>query len=95
MSGGHLDTHQKGKFGGFTVWYNPNSLVNILSLALVTDQYRVTMDSIYENALIIHISTEHTIKFIRHSPGLYFFDASTIDLSKLRHAFSFRSTVDN
>jgi len=38
-SGGHLDTQQKGRFGGFEVWYNPKSLANILSLALVTEQY--------------------------------------------------------
>ena len=94
-TGGHLDTHQKGKFGGFTVWYNPNSLANILSLGLVTDQYRVTMDSSLENALIVHISAEHTIKFFRHSPGLYYFDTSNIDIPKLRNAFNFLNTVDN
>ena len=29
-SRGHLDTQQKGKFGGLEVWYNPKSLANIL-----------------------------------------------------------------
>ena len=38
-SGGHLDTQQKGKFGGFEVWYKPKSLANILSLGLITEQY--------------------------------------------------------
>ena len=94
-TGGHLDTHQKGRFGGFTVWYNPSSLANILSLALVTDQYRVTMDSHLENALVVHISAGHTIKFFRYSPGLYYFDTSNIDIPKLRNAFNFLNTVDN
>ena len=88
-SGGHLDTYQKAKFGGFHVWFNPASLVNILSLALVTEEYRVTMDSELRNALVVHISAEHTISFLGHSPGLYYFDASSVNLSKLRHAFTF------
>ena len=92
-SGGTLDTHQKGRFGGFTVWYNPKCLANILSLALVSDQYRVTLDTVVENAFSVHISAEHVMKFIRVLPGLYLFDASNVDLSKLRNAFSFLNTV--
>jgi len=92
-SGGTLDTHQKGRLGGFTVWYNPKCLANILSLALVSDQYRVTMDSEIENTFSVHISEEHVMKFVRVLPGLYLFDASNVDLSKLRNAFSFLNTV--
>ena len=94
-SGGILDTYQKGLFGGFTVWYNPNCLANILSLALVTEQYRVTLDTDIENAFTIHISEKHVMKFTRVSPGLYLFDASNVDMSKLRNAFSFLNTVDD
>ena len=92
-SGGHLDTQQKGKFGGLEVWYNPKSLANILSLALVTEQYRVTLDSESENAFIVHISAGHVIKFIRGPADLYYYDASNIDMSKLKLAFSFLNTV--
>ena len=94
-SGGHLDTYQKAKFGGFHVWFNPVSLANILSLALVTEEYRVTMDSELKNALVVHISAEHTISFVRHSAGLYYFNASSVNLSKLRHAFTFLTTVSD
>ena len=94
-SGGILDTYQKGHFGGFTVWYNPKCLANILSLALVTEQYRVTLDTEMENAFNIHISEKHTMKFKCVSPGLYLFDASNIDMSKLRNAFSFLNTVED
>ena len=79
-SGGTLDTHQKGSFGGFTVWYNPKCLANILSLALVSDQYRVSLDTVVENAFIVHILAEHVMKFVRVLPGLYLFDASNVDL---------------
>ena len=92
-SGGILDSDQKGRFGSFHVWYNPNCLANILSLALVSDQYRVTLDTETENAFSVHISEEHVMKFIRFLPGLYLFDASKVDMPKLRNAFSFLTTV--
>ena len=92
-SGGSLDSTQKGKFGGITVWYNPKSLANILSLALVTERYRVTMDSEVGNALKIHISNEHVLSFYMRSPGLYVCDASQLNLHKLSNAFSFLKTV--
>ena len=94
-SSGHLDTHQKRKFEGFTVWYNPSSLVNILSLSLVTKQYYITIDSSIENALLVYISSEHAIKFFCYSPGLYYFDTSSINIPKLRHAFNFLNTAHN
>jgi len=94
-SGGHLDTYQKAKFVGFQVWFNPASLANILSLALVTEEYLMTMNSELKNALVVHISAEHTISFVRHSPGLYYFDASSVNLYKLRHAFTFLTTVSD
>ena len=92
-SGGLLDTHQKGKFGGFTVWFNPNCLANILSLAQVSDTYRVTMDTFAENAFLVHISEGNVMKFIRIQPGLYLYDASNVDITKLSNKFSFLQTV--
>ena len=77
------------------VWYNPKSLANIFSLSLVTEKYRVTLDSYNENAIVIHISAKHIIKFICGPNGLYYFDTSNTDLIELRHAFSFLNTVSN
>lgn len=94
-SGGLLDTYQKTQFGGFHVWFNPASLANILSLALVTEEYRVTMNTELNNALVVHISAEHTVSFVRNSPGLYYFDASSVTLSKLRHALTYLTTVSD
>ena len=92
-NGGYIDTYKKGKFGKFSVWFNPNSLANILSLALVTEEYRVTMDSEVEDAFVVHISDKHSIKFKKDDRGLYYFDTSKIDLSKLTQAFNFLTTV--
>ena len=61
----------------------------------MTEKYRVTLDSEIDNSFSVHISANHMIKFICGSNGLYCFDASKIDLSKLRTAFSFLSTVSD
>ena len=93
-AGGLIDSYYKGKFGDLTVWYNPKCLANILSLSLVTDRYRVTMDSSKENAFNLHISQKHIIQFVSVDQGLYIFDTSKIDIHKLRQDFSFLTTVD-
>ncbi len=36
------------------VWYHPNGIANILSLARVKDKYRVTFDSGTKNQFIVH-----------------------------------------
>ena len=92
-SGGTLDTNQKGHFGGFSVWYNPRCLANILSLALVTEQFRVTLDTETENGFSVHISEGHVMKFMCISPGLYVYDATSVNMSKLNVAFNFLNTV--
>ena len=89
-SWGYLDTQQKGKFVGFEVWYNPKSLANILSVGLVMEQYRVTLDSEDENEFLVHISAGHLINFIRGPlPCLCYFYSGNIHMSKIKLAFSF------
>ena len=91
-----MDSTQMGYFGSIDVWYNPNGLGNILSLAMVTEMgFRVTMDSFVANALILHISKNYTLRFTKVTQGLYVFDASNVNLSKLRESFSFLNTVSN
>ena len=92
-NGGYIETNMKAKFGNFDVWYSPKSLANILSLALVTEEYRVTLDTGIDNTFIIHITEYHNIEFRRHCSGLYYFDASKVDLEKLKEAFNFLNTV--
>ena len=94
-SAGTIDTHKKGRFGSFNVWYNPDCIANVLSLAQVTDQFRVTMDTAIKNTFNVHISDDHVIEFTRVIPGLYLFDTSDVDIYKLRQAFSFLNTVSN
>jgi len=54
-NGGTQTSSMVGEVRNFgTVWYNPNSLANILSLAEVRKKFRVTMDSAIEAALCVH-----------------------------------------
>jgi hypothetical protein len=53
--GGHQLTHQMGTIPGFgKVWYNEDSIANILSLADVRKAQRVTMDTSDDAAFHVH-----------------------------------------
>jgi hypothetical protein len=45
------------------VWFNTNSIANILSLSDVLKVCRVTMDSTFEPAMIVHKRDGGTMKF--------------------------------
>jgi len=53
-----------------TVWYNPDSLANILSLAAVCKLRCITMDTSVEAALCVHHSDGLIMKFIEYGSGL-------------------------
>jgi hypothetical protein len=59
-----------------TVWYNPDSLANIFSLAAVCKLCRITMDTSVEAALCVHRSDGSIMKFIEYGLGLYYHDAA-------------------
>jgi hypothetical protein len=73
-----LDSDKKGKFGDLSVWFNPMSLANILSLSNVAEKYCVTLDTVVENALFVHISEGHTLKFHCGPTGLYYSAVSKV-----------------
>jgi len=63
-NGESFKTTRKGKFGPISVWVNQNCLAHVLSLALITDVYRMAMDTEMEDATFVHIA-KHKMKFIR------------------------------
>ena len=84
-------------YPGFgTVWFNPLSLANILSLAAVRKLFRVTMDSTVEASLAVHRSDGSIMKFMESNTGLYYYDCE----SKHNHSnhtlspYSFLNTVE-
>jgi hypothetical protein len=75
-NGGCMDSRMVGRFGDIGVWYNPNSIANILSLALVIDNYCVVMDSKVEYAFKLWLDPMLFIKFCKHN-RLFIFDSKS------------------
>jgi hypothetical protein len=76
-NGGTQISTQKGMLPNFgPVWFNPNSIANVLSLAQVRSVRRVTMDSHISPAFHVHKSdgSGTTTVFSEHPSGLYLFD---------------------
>lgn len=53
------------------VWYNPNGVVNILSLFIVKKHYRVQYDSVKQDALIVTKPNSDKLTFTPTGRGLY------------------------
>jgi hypothetical protein len=54
-----------------TVWFYADGIANILSLACVSDKYRITMDTKKEQAFLVHKPDGSTRKFKRTTYNLY------------------------
>jgi hypothetical protein len=74
-NGGFQDSTLIGTLDGYgDVWYNPNSLANILSMAHVSEHFRVNFDTDIEQAIFVWRKDGTFIKFIRSQKGLYYHD---------------------
>ena len=88
-NGGTQDSEKQAKFGDLTVWFNTNSLANILSLSIVAEHFRVTMDTFVDNSFLVHLNDNIKLKFCCHTNGLYYCDTRNIFKDDLHTAFSF------
>ena len=94
-NGGTCSTDQKATLPGFgEVWYDPNSMTNVLSLGLVSKMYRVTMDSNKDNAMIVHCPWGK-IRFTCCGPNIYKCDIRTIDWSSKMSDLQLPKTPDD
>ena len=83
-NGGHQDSVMVGTFPNLgTVWYNPASIANILSLAEVRKVCRVTLDTSTEPALCVHRLDGSIMKFVEHRSGLYVYDTAVRNASNV------------
>ena len=57
------------------VWFNSESLANILSMAKVRKKCRITMDTSVEASMNVHRRDGTIMKFREYRSGLYYFDA--------------------
>ena len=61
------------------VYYNPNSMATVLSLSNVADlaSVKITMDTLKERAILVHLN-DKIIKFQECNDGLYYFDTAAL-----------------
>ena len=59
-----------------TVWFHKDGIANCLSLALISDMYRITLDTGIDQAFHIHRDNGTTRRFKRVSCNLYISDVS-------------------
>ena len=73
---GSLVASQVGDLEGVgTVFYHPDSVANILSLAKLSNTHKITFNNSIENAFIVY-GSRNAIRFIRSNHGLYYYDAT-------------------
>ena len=53
-----------------TVWFNKKSIANIISLSDMMKRFRVTMDSLRDKALLVHLP-DKVVRFKEMKNGLY------------------------
>jgi hypothetical protein len=63
---------QIGELRGFgTVWFQPKGIANVISLALVSDTHRITLDTSVAQAFFVHKDDGSTRRFDRMACNLY------------------------
>jgi hypothetical protein len=86
---GVTSTDMAGDLPGYgKVWYHPNGIAKILSLARVKDKHRVTFDSAGDNKFVVHKTGGTTQSFLKSRRGLYFMNTATTSTTLV-------NTVDN
>ena len=80
---------------GMTVYFNENSIANILSLSEVSDTYQVTMNTAKIKTMIIHISKNKVLVFKEIGNRFYYHDmtGNMVDNDKYEYDCTFLSTV--
>jgi hypothetical protein len=97
-NGGYQESSMKGVFRNLgPVWFNRNSIANILSLADVRKVCRVTLDTMVDPVMRVHRRDGSIMEFTEHETGLYVFDSASSDNSNSNQfsAYTLVSTVAN
>lgn len=74
---GVATTNMVGDFDRYgTVWFHPDGIANVLSLAKVKQKYCITFDSAEGNIFKVHKLNGKTCDFIQSGTGLYYLDTN-------------------
>ena len=96
-NGGPHTSSKTGTYHGLgsplTVWFNPNSIANVLALRDVRRRVQVTLDTAQELAFLVHIPDAPPIRFIEHDTGLYIHQPDNKDVKLPVTAYSYLQTV--
>ena len=72
-NGGDQDSNLRGDFPGFfRVWLNRNSMLNILAFKDVRERFCVTVDTLIENAICVHMDNGSILKVQRSGVRIVF-----------------------
>ena len=81
-NGGSITNNQKAHVRNYgDVWFDKRAITNILSLKNVQKRYRVTYDSTFNRAFIVHKPEGDNMHFIMHRDGLHYHDPSEQEIS--------------
>ena len=82
-NGGNINVTRQGTLPSYgTVPLDDKAMTNILSLGVVTDKYKVTMDTSKENAILVH-TPQKVVKFARNDANLYVHVPSNLPKSSI------------
>jgi hypothetical protein len=70
------------------VWFNTDSLANILSMAEVRKKCRITMDTSVEASMDVHRQDGSIMKFKEYRSGLYYYDTGLAPPPTANHSSS-------
>ena len=77
-NGGKQTSEYTGDLPGFfSVWFNPNSMLNILAWSDVRKRYRITVDTDKGAYIEVHLDKDKRMYFEEVRSGLYLFRGST------------------
>ena len=76
-NGGSITTNQKAHVCNYgDVWFDKRAITNILFLKNVQESYRVTYDSTFNLAFVVHKPEGPALHFIMHRDRLHYRDSS-------------------
>ena len=80
----------------FEVYFNVQSLANILSFAAVASKFRITIDTELDLSINVHLDNCTRIIFKKCGAGLYYFDTTNEVFAEDQTTdYIFLSTVDS
>ena len=101
-NGGVLKANRMGMYQDMKVWFNSNSIVNVLSFSSVAEKHRIVINTAKEKDILVEIEGGKWMRFIKNKLGLHDFNAkrgysiySNNDTSNMLSPYKLLHTVSN